>query len=412
MKRLAKFSSIFIILLIQLQQFVVAQDWPYWRGPDRNGISNDKNWDYNALNKSVNILWQINVGPGYSSVSVKDDYLYTSGGSNNKDIVYCLNVSTGETIWTFKYDNPTRSYDGSFATPVIDENKVYTFGRNGDVYCLDAKNGQKKWFVNVISEFGAQKPKYGYSGSPVVEDNIVLLNAGNHGIALDKNTGETIWASPPGKAGYATPVIYSYEGKKSSVVFSHRRLNGVELSTGKLLWSFPWVFDDGADSADPVVVGNKVFISTAYRNGGTMIEFTANNPKQHWFKKDIQDEFGSSIYINGYLYVPVGDTRHPTAYLKCIDFNTGEEMWSRDTGHCSIINADGKFIVLNQRGELTIMEASEKGYNDLSRATVVNTSNRVRCWTAPVLANGKIFVRTNVGDLVCVDVSLSADEIN
>ena len=173
-----------------------------------------------------------------------------------------------------------------------------------------------------------------------------------------------------------------------------------------MLWHFPWVFDDGADSPDPVVVGKRVFISTAYRNGASVVDFSNNEPKQLWFRKDIQDEFGSSIYINGYLYIPHGDTRHRTAYLKCVDFNTGDVMWTRDTGHCSIIYANGKFILLNQWGELTIMEASEKGYNDLSKAKIVHTSSRIRCWTAPILSNGKIFVRTNEGDVVCVDVSL------
>jgi outer membrane protein assembly factor BamB len=193
-------------------------------------------------------------------------------------------------------------------------------------------------------------------------------------------------------------------------IFSYRRLNGVELRTGKLLWHFPWVFNDGADSPDPVVVGKRVFISTAYRNGATVIDFTNKQPTQIWFKKDIQDEFGSSIYLNGYLYVPHGDTRHRTAYLKCVDFNTGEEVWCRDTGHCSLIYVNDKFVLLNQWGELTIMKASEKGFNDLSKAKVVETSSRVRCWTAPVLSNGRIYIRTNVGDLICVDVSLSRTE--
>jgi outer membrane protein assembly factor BamB len=136
-----------------------------------------------------------------------------------------------------------------------------------------------------------------------------------------------------------------------------------------------------------------------------MIDFSQNKPKQRWFKKEIQNEFGSSIYVNGYVYVPHGDTRHRTAYLKCIEFDTGKEMWTRDTGHCSLIYVNRKFVVLNQWGTLTVMEADEKGYKDLSSARVVDTSSRVRCWTAPVLANGSIYVRTNVGDLISVDVS-------
>ena len=190
------------------------------------------------------------------------------------------------------------------------------------------------------------------------------------------------------------------------MIFSHRKLNAVKVENGEVLWSFPWVFNDGADSPEPVIVGNKVFISTAYRNGASMIDFTDNKPVQKWFKKDIQNEFGSSIYLNGYVFVPDGDTRHQTAYLKCIDFNTGEEKWKRDTGHCSIIFIDQKFIVLNQWGEVTIMTADENGSRDLASAKIVETSKDIRCWTAPVLANGKLYVRTDVGELVCVGMSL------
>ncbi|MFC2132809.1 PQQ-binding-like beta-propeller repeat protein, partial [Bacteroidota bacterium] len=389
-----------------------AQDWPYWRGPNRNGMTNNKDWSYETLNQGPRILWQTAVGHGYSSVSVNGDYLYTMGNTNKINKVLCLNTKTGHEVWNFEFKSTERVHFGSLSTPVYENNCVYIMGRNGKVFCLDSKTGKQKWYVNVVEKYGAERPKYGFSGSPVIEDELVILNIGKLGFALNKYTGKKIWGNGPGRAGYATPVIYQYNGEKCAMIFSHRQLNAVNVSTGKLLWSFPWVFDDGADSPDPVVVGNRVFISTAYRNGAAMIDFKDNKPVQKWFDKNIQNEFGSSIYINGYVYVPVGDTRHRTAYLKCIDFNTGKEMWSRDTGHCSLIHIDNKFIVLNQWGEITVMEATEKGYEDLATAKIAQTSDEIRCWTAPVLANGKLYVRTNTGDLVCVDVSLHANVIN
>jgi outer membrane protein assembly factor BamB len=403
-----KLSLIIVLILSYILHplcLLNADDWPSWRGPNGNGISTEKSWNPKALEGGAKILWRKKLAAGYSAVSVKGDDLYTMGNKNKKDIVYCLKVSTREEVWRYSYDCPNRSYSGTFSTPVIDEGNIYTFSRNGDVFCLNATTGKKQWYVDITEAHGATIPKYGFSGSPVIHEDKVILNASKHGIALDKNTGEKVWASATGKCGYATPVIYNYNGKLCTTIFAYRRLNGVELKTGKLLWHFPWIFDDGADSPDPVVVGSRVFISTAYRNGASVIDFSDNEPKQLWFKKDIQDEFGSAIYLNGYLYVPHGDTRHRTAYLKCIEFNTGREVWSRDTEHCSLIYVDGKFIVLNQWGELGIMEASEKGYEDLSKAKVVETSSKVRCWTAPVLANGKIYIRTNTGILICVDVS-------
>lgn len=405
---------LFTVIIWLFPDTAEADDWPRWRGPRGNSISNEKGWNPNALDGGAKILWKINVGKGYSSVSVKSGYLYTMGNIDDKDIVYCLNAKTGEEVWRFAYDAPVKNWGGPFSTPLIDGGHVYTLSRKGDLYCLFSGNGQKRWSADITStEYGATKPKYGFSSSPVIDGNKIILNACKHGLAVDKNTGKKIWASPPGKCGYATPVFYTFKGKKCAAIFAHRRINGVDLETGELLWDFPWIFNDGADAPDPVVVGNRVFISTAYGNGGTMLEFTSNNKRanQHWFRKDLQNEFGSSIYIDGYLYVPQGDTRHSTAYLKCVNFDTGKDMWTRDTGHCSLIYVDGKFIVLNQWGELLFMEASEKGYKDLSRAKVIQTSSKVRCWTAPVLADGSIYIRTNTGDLVCVDVSRASSSV-
>ena len=399
------FIALILTFLLPLPSPVQAKDWPFWRGPNRNGITFEKGWDPQALKNGPKILWQANVGEGYSAASVKNGYLYTLGKTDQKNTIYCIEEETGIEVWTFIYDCPVRGYSGTFSTPVIDNGCVYVMDRNGGIHCLEAETGHRRWFVEAIKEFNAIPPKYGFSGSPVINGNQVILNACAYGIALDKHTGKKIWVSPSGKCGYATPVIYAYGNKRCAAIFSHRRINGVSLGTGERLWHFPWIFNDGADSADPVVVGNRIFISTAYRNGATTIDFTNNSPKQLWFKKDIQDEFGSSIYKDGYVYVPHGDTRHRTAYLKCIDFNTGEEMWCRDTGHCSLIYVDEKFVVLNQWGDLLIMEATEKGYKDLVQTKVVQTSGNDRCWTAPVLTNGRLFVRTSKGTLLCVDVS-------
>lgn len=404
MKFSIQYLKIFLsIIILPLQ--LSAQDWPSWRGPNRNGITNDKSWSYEALKGNPNILWKINVGKGYSSVTVKGDKLYTMGNTELTTEVYCINSTNGKVIWKFDFDCPDRYHYGSLSTPVVENNCVYIFGINGEVFCLDANTGVKKWYGNVVEQYKALKPKYGFTGSPVIEDDLVILNAGKFGMALNKYTGRKVWGSDSlGKAGYATPVIYSYQGEKCAMIFSHRQLNAVRISDGKLLWSFPWVFNDGADSPDPVVVGHRVFISTAYRNGASMIDFKDNKPIQKWFKKEIQNEFGSTIYINGYLFIPDGDTRHKTAYLKCVDFNTGKEMWSWDTGHCSIIYIDNKFIILNQWGLLTVAKANEKGYNELVSAKIIETSEDIRCWTAPVLVGGRLYLRTNIGDLVCINL--------
>ena len=122
---------------------LTTTNWPYWRGPNRNGITEDKNWDPFALRDGAKILWKIRVANGYSAVTIQDDFLFTMGNENKKDIIYCLKAKTGEEVWRFKYDCSVKSYVGSFTTPVISEDKIYSFSRNGDVYCLNAKTGKE-----------------------------------------------------------------------------------------------------------------------------------------------------------------------------------------------------------------------------------------------------------------------------
>jgi len=401
-------EKLFIVQIILLCFFMMesqADDWTKWRGPTRNGISKETGWDPYALADGAKILWKTNIGGGYSSITVQGNNLYSMGNVNDKDFVRCLNVETGEKIWQFNYNYEVKGFQGPFSTPVIDGNRIYTISRKGHLYCLNKKTGSKIWFKDITKGTGIIKPKYGFSGSPVIEDDLLILNAGGHGLALDKITGKKIWTSPSGCGGYATPVLYEYKGEKCLVIYSHKSVHGVNIRTGAELWYFPWKFPDGASSPDPVVIGSRVFIASAYRNGGKVIDFTNNDTKEIWYDKKMLNEFGTSIYLDGYLYVPVGDTRYTTSYLNCIKFETGEEMWTRDTGHCSLICVDGKFIVLNQWGELYIMKCSNNGWEDLSRAKICETSKTVRCWTAPVFSNGRIYVRNSAGDLICVDMS-------
>jgi outer membrane protein assembly factor BamB len=174
LSRLPGFSSPVMRCLILYFLFVnvplfsgkgAMDDWPYWRGPGRNSISSEKGWNPKALEGGADILWESRVGEGYSSVTVKDGFLYTMGNIKDNDIVYCLRADTGEEIWQFTYDCPVKGYPGTFATPVIEDGSVYTMSRNGDVHCLDAETGNKKWFVNIVTKFRAEKPKYGFSGS-------------------------------------------------------------------------------------------------------------------------------------------------------------------------------------------------------------------------------------------------------
>jgi outer membrane protein assembly factor BamB len=400
-KHIVLLSLIVSYILINSAQ---ATDWLRWRGPKGNGISPETNWNPSALEGGADKLWQINVGVGWSAVAIQDERLYTMGNRDDRDIVYCLNVDTGEEIWRYEYACPAGDYAGPRSTPVIDGSNVYSISRNGLLFCLDAQSGTVRWRKSITREFGARSPGWGFAASPRIEGDKLLLNACTHGVALDKITGETLWVSPPGVCGYAVPVVYEMSGRKRTVIFGEKAIYGVDMETGEKLWSHTWITEYDVNAADPIVVGDKVFVSSGYNKGCILIDISDNNPKRIWQNMNMRNHFSSCVYIDGYIYGSDGNCGRRRSALNCIDMKTGDPVWSQTIGMNSLIASNGKLITLNERGTLFIANATPNGYQEVSSATVLPASRSVVCWTAPVLCGGRIYCRNGSGDLVCIDV--------
>jgi outer membrane protein assembly factor BamB len=375
-----------------------SADWPCFRGPNHDGISTESKWSPAALTNSK-IIWKANVGTGYSSVAIKGAFLYTMGNSSDLDIVYCLKVSDGSQVWTNTYPCKGGDHPGPRVTPTIDEDRVYTLGREGQLLCLNAADGKIRWQTNLISDFQAQNIGWGFSASPRVHGDMLLLNAGQNGIALKKKTGEKIWATT-GTGGYATPVIYKAGQKECAAIFGFQALYGVSLKDGKELWSSKWVTGCNVNAADPIVTDGKVFISSGYDRGCALLDISGAQPKELWQNKTMRNQFSSSVLIDGHIYGIDGNAGR--GMLRCLELKTGDQKWEKDLGFGALMAANGKLIILNERGDLFIAEATTAGYKEISTAKGV--LGKI-CWTAPVLCRGMIFCRNDNGDLVCVDVS-------
>lgn len=393
-----------------------AYDWPCWRGPGHNGISMEKEWDPLVLQNGNFTCWRINVGKGHSSVAVRGRSLYTMGNMDDKDTVYCLDAGTGKEIWRFAYPCRAGNYPGPRSTPVLEGPYVYTLSREGHLFCLDATEGTRVWKTDIIRETHAKAPLWGFSSSPRIEGELVLINACASGIALDRKTGKKVWASETDICGYASPVVYEADGKKLVIFFGSKAVNGVDLFTGKVLWSYPWITNEYfVNCADPVVVGSRVFISSGYGKGCALIDIVDNKPELVWSNKNMRSHFSTNVYLNGYFYGGDGNTRGSKRAgrdleVKCVDANTGDTVWAFEFGLASLIAADEKLIIINEDGELLIMEATEENPKVLSRAQIIEASGPVRCWTAPVLSNGRIYCRSSIGDLVCIDMNSAEEE--
>ena len=166
--------------------------WPRWRGPNGDGISMETDWDPEALVGGTKILWKTNIGLGFSNVAIKDNRLYTMGLKERKPTVFCLNAETGKELWR----SSTESKGDPQSTPTIDGKYVYALDNEGVLLCLRARNGKVRWRKDLVEEYKTEKIPYGYSGSPVIVDDLVILNVNTAGIALNKNTGDLVWVSP------------------------------------------------------------------------------------------------------------------------------------------------------------------------------------------------------------------------
>jgi outer membrane protein assembly factor BamB len=321
------------------------------------------------------------------------------GNVGDKDIVYCLNIGDGKEVWRYEYDCRLGSYPGPRATPAIEEGVLYAHSREGHVLCLDAETGAAKWQKNVVGEYGAGILRWGLASSPVIEGDMLLLNAGKHCTALAKATGEKIWSGGPGKGNYSSVVVYEREAGKGIAVFGEAHIYGLDFASGKELWSHPWQTAYNINAADPIVHGNRVFISSGYDRGCALLEIEDGRPSVAWENKSMRNHFSSSVLLDGHLYGIDGNTG--SGSLRCLEFETGKVVWSQELGFGSLMIADGKIIVLNERGKLFIAEAAPEGYKEISSA---DTGLSPRCWTSPVLCRGRIFCRNSEGALIAVDV--------
>ncbi len=380
-----------------------AADWPNWRGPNHNGISTETGWFTDWPQEGPKISWKCSIGTGFASLAVSEGRVYATGNIDDNDVVYCLDAETGKEIWKKSYTCPlfAKSHEGGpCATPTVDGDAVYTFSKNGDAIRFDAATGRIVWHKNVNQELKCEHPKWYFSGSPLVSGNLVILNAGTYGVALNKNNGTIVWQNGKGASGYSTPVPCRLGNQDAAVLAVCREVVAVNPSTGRILWKLPWRTDYDINAADVIVSDDTVFISSGYDKGCVLLKVNGDKLTELWANKNMRNQVNSSVLWEGYIYGFDGQVGGG-GKLTCMDFKTGQVKWSQGgMGTGSLMLADGKLIILSEKGKLVIAAASPDGYKELVSAQILSG----KCWTVPVLANGRIYARNAEGQLVCVDV--------
>lgn len=401
--RYAPLMKRFTLLALLATGTAFAADWPHWRGPSFNGISAESDWKSEWSGDGPKVLWKANVGIGFASFTVANGKVYTTGNADNTDTVYCFDATSGKEIWKHSYpaDLGDKYYEGGTSgTPTIDGDRVYQLSRWGDTFCFDAATGKVLWTKNVQKETEAGIPDWGFGGSVLVQGDLLILNVGVSGLALEKATGKIVWKSETDNAGYSTPLPYKHGNESLAILGSGKSFVAVNVKTGAKVWEFPWNTRYGVNASDPVISGDQVFIASGYNKGCALVKLDGNTPVAVWQKKDMRTQMNPCVLLNGHLYGIDGD-ENSRASLKCLDLATGTVKWEdKSVGFGSVTAADGKLLVMTSKGELITAKASADSFDVISRAQVLSG----KCWTVPVLANGRIYCRNAAGDVVCLDV--------
>lgn len=380
-----------------------SANWPQWLGPNRDGVVKDAAFSTD-WSGGLSPVWKKNVGTGFASVAVVDGRLYTMGNTGREDVIYCLNAETGEEVWKHSYPckRVNRLHEGGpSATPAVDGDRVYTLSKEGHFLCLDAATGKVHWQKDIQKETGVKVPEWGFCSSPLVEGDLVILETGAT-IAFNKQTGDRVWKSNGYQPGYGSPIGLDYGGKRCVAVFNATGLMLFEAKTGSPVVGYEWKTQYDVNATTPVILekSGEVFISSGYGKGCALVKLSGKQAAPVWRNEEMRNQMNNSVLVDGYLYGIDGNAGQKTK-LVCLDVASGKVMWRQDGfGAGSLIAAGKTLLILSEKGELVAADASPKGYKEIARAQALGG----RCWTHPVLVNGKVYCRNAAGDLVCVDL--------
>jgi len=391
-----------LTMVLSLAFDAAAADWPNWRGPSRDGKVAAAEFDPAFAQGGADILWSADLGVGFTGITVADGRAYTAGWNNGQTTFYCFNAVTGQKLWDHSF--PTKKYDnlnvgGPSGTAAVDDGRVYHMARDGRFVCYNANDqGGVVWEKNLTQQYGVKVPRWGFSGSPVIIGDTLYLDIGRI-IALNKTTGREIWKTKDYGPAYSTPAPFTYRGKHYLAVFPESGLYILERDSGKQVAHYPWKTSYGVHAATPVIIGdNQIFISSDYNTGCALLTFDGRSLDVDWDNKNLKNQMCTSVYHDGALY------GFDSSKLTCIDIETGDELWNqRGLGRGTVIMAGDYLIVLSDEGQVLTAKATKDGFKPIGQVQLVKGDRTV--WTAPTLANGRLYIRGSKGKLVCVDVS-------
>ena len=418
-------------------------DWPFVRGPTYDGHSTERGIVDSFPPEGPPVLWTRSLGVGYSAITVQGNRAYTQYQTLGGQYVICLDADTGSTLWEHRYAaayDPAGMYPGPRATPTLSRESVFFASPDGTVGCLDSNSGGEQWAFNVFERFEVEPVEFGYSCSPVVVGDTVLLPVGRPQasmVALHAATGVLLWRSGDDPISHVPAYPIEWRGRPLVVGYLRNTLNVFDRATGEIVRRITRSTAYDEHAAWPLYREPYLWISGPFQAGSELIELVDDAPgyRTVWKSRILSNDVCSSVLVNDHLYgFDLRDAqtklhRPSRGQFRCIEFLSGEPAWingsltqrvdldeptppaangplsDRPIGHASVIAADGKLILFNDRGELILLRTNPAECQELGRGSVLGGEI---CWTAPSLAGGRLFVR-NHSRVACLLISKQAE---
>lgn len=395
---------------------LVAEDWPQFRGPNRDGVSKEKGLLESWPAEGPPLEWSAKgLGGGFSTVSVAGDRIYTLGNMEDKNkkrgqLSYLVAMSRkdGKQLWTSEV-GPAGGSLG--CTPTVDGDRVYALGQIGDLVCID-KTGKRVWHRQLEKEFGGKKGGWNYCESPLVDGDKVIVTPGGKDatiVALDKKTGETIWKCPistrHNEAGYSSVVIAEVGGVKHYVQLFNGGLVGISTE-GKVLWTHEKLGGNTANVPTPIVIGDMIFSSIGYGRGASLMKLKADgqaiSAEEVYYKRELTNKHGGVIKVGDFVYGDTDDSGRPY----CADLKTGKVKWTRKKqgnggGSAAVTYAEGRLYFHYDNGTVALVKAIADDYEEVGSFQAPKRNGA--SWAHPVISDGRLYIRE--GDLLyCYDI--------
>lgn len=404
----------FIVYALVLSAFCVtavrADDWPQFLGPRRDGVSLEKGLIDTWPKSGPAVVWQRNVGEGFSGPVIAGDRLILFHRMGDEEIVECLSASTGKGLWKYPYPTSYQDQlgkgDGPRSTPVIAGDKVITLGAEGTLHCLSMSDGKKIWSRSLTADYRTPLGYFGVGTSPVVEQDQVLINVGGPKagiVAFDLASGKENWKATNDPPSYSSPTVCSVDGMRLAVFFTRTGAVVLDPKNGSVLYQKRWRarIDASVNAATPLIIGNQAFFSTSYDTGALLLKLRKDGADEVWADEEVMsNHYNTCVYRDGYLYGLDG-RQEVGPNFRCVELKTRKVQWDKQRFGCAtMVLADGRLIVLTEKGELVLVQATPEAYRELARAQIFEAGP---CRAQIALTNGRLYARDQ-RKMVCVEM--------